>query len=47
MPAREVCTVTENGGASAFEELYGITEEEFNAMSPEELDAFMKEHYNN
>ncbi len=38
---------TENGGASAFEELYGITEEEFNAMSPEELDAFMKEHYNN
>ena len=37
----------ENGGASAFEELYGITEEEFNAMTPEELDAFMKEHYNN
>ncbi|MBR1863564.1 MAG: HlyD family efflux transporter periplasmic adaptor subunit [Ruminococcus sp.] len=28
-----------------FEDIYGISEEEFNSMSPEELDAFLKAHY--
>ena len=31
----------------SYEELYGISEEEFKAMTPDELDAFLKEHYKN
>ena len=37
---------TESTPDLSYEELYGISEEEFKAMSPEELDEFLKEHYN-